>query len=609
MARSNPDIDLVATTGAIEGVRVQLQPRETLLLGRAANGLQIPDELVSIYHAEVTWDQGGYWVADLSSATGTFVDDRKLSNEKVRLQVGNVIRVGDTRLRVSTRRRFTALEILAIVLPLLIAGAFVVMATMMGPRGTAANELPWSEPIRRGPMVEATTRLEVAPSFLRANGLSPSQLKIRRVTDLDRNAVDEVWIRGSEREWMVTFEADGAWYQLGELPIGCMDAALADRTGTMPLLRCPGVLYDMTPNGYAPVQQDGVVVWLVPKAIGEAERLLLDSRRNAPVEVPIDGVAPSPLPPGAGSGVGSASGPAPGLTALGSGASSRGGSAPPAAAPQRKEDIVAHAFDRPHRVAVGSEERLAGFLAERGVDQPVHYLVCENALTGLAPQVLLASGEIRALDRPCGDDVRLNRDPALVGRPGLVAFTAQGHQALVRDVLTFFGGSPDALYLDPGRAGDVAKLQVDPALPNLAVQVEWGEKTNFFRPVAAERALPAARMMLAVDGAAAARPAVSARLLTAGVATLDPPGCSLLEVKVDSFVCQASRGCLPGTNFLTVDETGCGERSRVLSAGYRSAVVDGRVGGVEVRSVVELDEVGSTVRRARVAWRPAAATE
>jgi hypothetical protein len=359
------------------------------------------------------------------------------------------------------------------------------------------------------------------------------------------------------------------------------------------------VLYDMTPGGYAPMQQDGVVVWLRPRALGEAERLLRDSRKVAPVETPIDGVVPAPPPPPAGSGTGSA---APGLTALGSGAPPRGSGSAPAAS-TRKEDIVRHAFDRPHRVAVGAEDKLAGFLSARGIDRPIHYLVCEDALPGLAAQVLTADGDVGPLDFGCGEEIKLNRDPEVVGRPRMIALTAQGREALVRDVLTFYGGSPDAVYLDPARADDVARLQVEPGEPNLAVSVDWGDAAAFFRPVAPERMLPSARMMVPAEGVAAAPPAVSARLLTAGTATLDPPGCSLLEVRVESFTCQTSRGCLPGSSFLTVDETGCGERARVLSAGYRAGVVDGSHGDIEVRAVIETTEPGSSIRRARLAYR------
>ncbi len=604
MARSNPDLDLVATSGAIEGVRVQLHPREALLLGRASSGLQIPDELVSIYHAEITWENGAYWVNDLGSATGSFVDDRKLAGEKVKLQVGNVLRVGDTRLRVSTRRRFTPLEAIAIAAPLAVAGVFVVFAVFLGPSRAAPNELNWSETIRRGPMVEGTKHLEVAPAFLRANGLDPAELKIRRVTDLDRNGVDEVWIRGTTREWIVTFEADGAWYQLGDLPIGCMDASLTDRSGSMPLLRCPGVLYDMTPSGYQPAQQEGAVVWLMPKRVDAAERLLKESRNDAPVEVPIDGAEPPPpakAPKASGSGGG--------LTSLGGGstASSRGSGSASAGPPRpaRKEDIVLHAFERPHRVSWGDEEKLAGFLAARGVEEPIHYLICENALTGIAPQVLTERGEIRPLSFGCRDAVGLNRDLALVGRPAIVAFTAHGHSALVTDVLSFYGGSADALYLDPSNADDVARIRGEAGLANPTIQIEWEAAPRYVPSVAGERPLTLMRTLLPVEGGKAVRPAVSAKLLTAGTATLDPPGCSLLEVRVEAFTCQASRGCLPGSTFLTVDDTGCGAPVRVLAVGYGASVVDGNTNQVEVRAVIETDAQRntSTVRRARIAWR------
>ena len=70
MAVAGADVDLIAVSGSIEGARAALSPDTALVIGRTSNGFEIPDSLVSIYHAQVGWEDGSYWVTDLASATG-----------------------------------------------------------------------------------------------------------------------------------------------------------------------------------------------------------------------------------------------------------------------------------------------------------------------------------------------------------------------------------------------------------------------------------------------------------------------------------------------------------------------------------------------------------
>ncbi len=601
MARPNSEVDLVAISGAIEGLRVQLQPRETLLLGRTANGLQIPDELVSIYHAEIVFEEGSYWVADVGSATGTFVDDRKSEHDKVRLQLGNVIKVGETRLRVSRRQRFTPIEWVAIALPLVIAAAFIVVAWRMAPQRAPMRGLIWEAPIRRGPMVAGTTQLDVPGSFLRAQGVDVVDLRIRRVTDFDQNQVDEVWLRAQDREWAVTFEADGSWQVMGTLPTGCLDAPLIDRKGGMPLLRCPGVLYDYGAAGYRPAQQEGIVVWLAPIQLGVAERLARETKANRVEAVPLEPIRPKRASGGSGSG------------SRASGSRGSVGDEPVAEAAivkRRREEFVASAFVRPHRLELASAERVAGFLAERGVDSPVHYLICEDAYPGVAAQVLTEAGEIVPLAFGCMDDlVVADRNPEEVGHPVAIAFTAHGHEALRNDVATFYGGTPDDVWLEPGRESLLNKLRGDAGYPLGYVEVDALSPAHFTRAIAHERPLGGARALVPAEGVAGPRPGVSATLMTPGVAQLDPPGCERLQIEVGAWQCGVSNACIPGAaTFLRVDEVGCGEPTTLLAAGYRGGVTDGTFGGIEVRAVVDsrVEGNGARVRTARVAWRPAA---
>jgi two-component system cell cycle response regulator len=63
-------------------------------IGRlAACQLHLPLEGVSRKHARITWDAGGYFVEDLASANGTFVQGSRIA-ERTKLEDGDVIQLG-----------------------------------------------------------------------------------------------------------------------------------------------------------------------------------------------------------------------------------------------------------------------------------------------------------------------------------------------------------------------------------------------------------------------------------------------------------------------------------------------------------------------------------
>ena len=65
-------------------------------LGRSAdNDVTILDPLVSRQHATVELSGGGYLVADLHSANGTFINDVPVT-ETARLRVGDLVKFGGT---------------------------------------------------------------------------------------------------------------------------------------------------------------------------------------------------------------------------------------------------------------------------------------------------------------------------------------------------------------------------------------------------------------------------------------------------------------------------------------------------------------------------------
>src|SRR5208283_4061115 len=71
-----------------------------LVLGRQKDSdCVIDDTLLSRHHCRVTADESGdYWLEDLSSTNGTYLNSRKLQ-EKMRLSYGDRIMIGNTILR------------------------------------------------------------------------------------------------------------------------------------------------------------------------------------------------------------------------------------------------------------------------------------------------------------------------------------------------------------------------------------------------------------------------------------------------------------------------------------------------------------------------------
>ena len=59
--------------------------------------LVLEDEYASSRHAALTPQSDGWWIEDLSSRNGTFIDDERLSTPR-QLKIGDIIRIGQTTL-------------------------------------------------------------------------------------------------------------------------------------------------------------------------------------------------------------------------------------------------------------------------------------------------------------------------------------------------------------------------------------------------------------------------------------------------------------------------------------------------------------------------------
>ncbi len=73
---------------------LRLHPSQRIAIGRASQShIVVADHLCSRFHAEVYWDEAGWWIQDQKSRNGTFVNGIKVE-QPVRLRPGDQIQVG-----------------------------------------------------------------------------------------------------------------------------------------------------------------------------------------------------------------------------------------------------------------------------------------------------------------------------------------------------------------------------------------------------------------------------------------------------------------------------------------------------------------------------------
>jgi FHA domain len=89
---------VVAAPGLPDGSSIEVSG--STIAGRdAASGIRLDgDEFASARHARIEQRPDGVWVEDLESTNGTFVNGERVSG-RLRLQPGDVVRVGATELR------------------------------------------------------------------------------------------------------------------------------------------------------------------------------------------------------------------------------------------------------------------------------------------------------------------------------------------------------------------------------------------------------------------------------------------------------------------------------------------------------------------------------
>ena len=91
-----PVLMLDVLQGPDRGMKYALPDDEPQLIGRSSEALPLTDTTVSRRHAELTPDDGRWFLRDLESSNGTFINGERISGDRVELSPGDQIRCGST---------------------------------------------------------------------------------------------------------------------------------------------------------------------------------------------------------------------------------------------------------------------------------------------------------------------------------------------------------------------------------------------------------------------------------------------------------------------------------------------------------------------------------
>ncbi len=82
--------------GPDRGMKFQLPAGEPQLIGRSSESLPLTDATVSRRHAELTPDDSKWYLRDLDSSNGTYINGERIARERIELSPGDQIRCGST---------------------------------------------------------------------------------------------------------------------------------------------------------------------------------------------------------------------------------------------------------------------------------------------------------------------------------------------------------------------------------------------------------------------------------------------------------------------------------------------------------------------------------
>ena len=89
--------NLLLTGGPLVGTIIALGSTQIVIGRSPSSTLVLEDEYASSQHARLTPADGRWWIEDLGSRNGTFVDDERLTSPR-ELNVGDIVRIGQTTL-------------------------------------------------------------------------------------------------------------------------------------------------------------------------------------------------------------------------------------------------------------------------------------------------------------------------------------------------------------------------------------------------------------------------------------------------------------------------------------------------------------------------------
>ncbi len=532
--------ELVVTEGPLMGRSFRVETHATLKIGRTCRDIPLfQDERASLEHAELSWTANGFWVRDLASEGGTFVDGLPIPTEGKSLHIDSSLRVGQTVFRLEERRSVPAWAgwSAAVGIPL---SAVIIGLIVLAVRGVSYEpEIRFAAPIAQGELT--SDQVAVPLSFMRRFGVDHRDLRSRRVTDFDADGHSELWFPLADSEVVVELHGDD-WTVVAELPVDC-----SDRPGLVfPDQECGGRRFRMVEGTYVAVQLASPVAWIAPLVDLEPDDdPLLERQPGEP---------------------------------------------------------------RPFRVSVAQMPRLTGFLRERGIDEPIHYLACEGVFPGVRAQVLTQAGQIHRLEPGClgamstsgpGLNQSMSRED-----PVAIAFTANGFDALRRDALTYRLGDPDGLFR---QQGDDPRLDAFLGVPDSrAIRVSFDSDPVAQVAVADEARLTGLREWVHTEDSPGAAPMLMASIDSQGTARFELPGCAVVEVQTEAWHCLLRRWCRPTTGFLTAQEVGCTDQPRpLMGAPYLGGVHVSGVDGLEMWTDIDVYGFAGQidVNRVRVGFR------
>lgn len=493
--------------GPRRGDKAPIARRKPFVIGRGKQTFDMLDPQVSLAHAALEWRSDRFWIVDRGSANGTRVNGVEVGPEGTVLGDGDVIGVGESVLRFVEERRllpqwvyWAALGLLLVSLP-----GFVQLVVDISLWDRMVPEIEAPNPVlgHGGTPLSATgdpLRVPLDRCFMQELATNGTDLSIRRVTDWDGDGVSEIWIGNREQERVYTFDANGRWLLLGELPKGCQNSTGAGFRD----LNCGNSVYRFRHG--VPLQPHG-------------DRCAVGSDKGHYQQSALRGIFTWLREPGGQVGL-----------------------------------------PRPYEFGLRASHDMAAWLGERGIEEPIHFLVCEDMFPGMSAQALTASGRIVRVQPGCTNTIGLGG--ALMAdypsRPVAIAMTRTGHALLQEQLNVFLGGSRAGHFQNDVQRDWMRQVSAPPTV-HTATFVHFAPSpaapVRFFNPVPRENP----RLQLARSQRIGGLAVPGARLATdwswvgqSSLAVLRTDCGQLVQVDPQGWRCGPP--CLGSTPFLKISQ-------------------------------------------------------